>query len=175
MICILISCRLYLRRSSFPFRSKEDSVERYCENPRTFLVCFACCAAFLVSQAPVSSAELPFGSHWIFVAFLTLTLFVPCAFAKTNSGTRYTARLRAEAVGRRTPQLTAMRMEAQGQVPISRLTYTPPPRKGTSLEQSIRGNVVISQLSQQSDADRRRSGEACRIALRGRDVDSKRR
>jgi hypothetical protein len=107
------------------------------------------------------------------VAWLTLMLFVPCAFAKTDSGTRLTTRLPADAIGRRTPQLIAMRIEAQGPSSYQPIDLKTSTTQRANREQSIRGNVDISQLSQQSDANGRRSGEACRTALRGGNVDTK--
>jgi hypothetical protein len=79
-----------------------------------FLVCSALLGCILISPGTRKSVGLLFGGRWMLVAGLTLMLFISCVFAKTDSGTRYAARLSAEAVGRRTPQLTAMRMDAQG-------------------------------------------------------------
>ena len=47
----------------------------------------------------------------MFAAYLALTLFVQCAFAKAEHGTLQTARRPIEVAERRTPQLTAMGVE----------------------------------------------------------------
>jgi FtsP/CotA-like multicopper oxidase with cupredoxin domain len=57
------------------------------------------------------------------VAWFTLTLFGPCVFAQTP---RQTAQLPAEAAARQAPQLTALRMEAQGPCPYQPIDVNNP-------------------------------------------------